>query len=657
MILQDEYQAGSSPQGIDEFEVSGLADAYEAVYEGLAYGFEPPPPIDFTLWAQNNIFFGNESPFPGAYNPDLFPYFREPLLCLQPDHPSRIVVLQGSAQLGKTIVANVFVGGTLDLEATSVMYVHPTIENGGRWVRTKWKPFVNGSPALRRIFPWENRSRDSTNTLMHKERVDGRAHLLVSGANSASSLAMVSYPRQVQDDLSKWQDNESGDPEGQADKRSQAFEWAKILKISTPGIQGLCKIDKNFKQSDQRKFEIDCPHCGHAHPLEWDNFKKSLYEGMDFAEAHFYCPDCGGIIEHHHKEVMVSKGRWVITNPKSKVPGFYIWSAYSPLISWARIAEEYWKALGDPESEKTFMTDVIGLPYEQKGEAPPWQDIKERAASSDYIAGQVPFGALILTLGMDVQGDRVEWLVKGWGQNLRRWTIQHGVIEGHISEQRVRDALDLLMKRTWKNRFGREIAIDMAAIDANYETNEVKEWAKRHPKVITVKGSRTYTAPPMQLVKEERNNSGKIKTKQTKHWLVGVSGMKGALYKQLEKIDPLERGFCGFPSDLDDDYYKQLASEKRVLEVNKKTKYSEMKWIKLPDVRNEILDMEIYAEAAARRYGCFASVDNDWERLRAERESLPDNVQMDMLDPVNPMAVDNNNKKPVAGLSLADKLA
>src|SRR5258708_5340701 len=150
--------------------IEGLADPAEAGFSGFAQGLKPPPPIDFTTWAEANIVFGKESPFPGPYRQDLFPYFRKVLKCLQPDHPAREVVVMGSAQGGKTVVANTFVGGALDLDPGPVMYVHPTIENGDRWVQTKWKPFVNQSRALKAIFPWENRSRDAANRARYKER-------------------------------------------------------------------------------------------------------------------------------------------------------------------------------------------------------------------------------------------------------------------------------------------------------------------------------------------------------------------------------------------------------------------------------------------------------------------------------------------------------
>lgn len=483
MIFTDDFQT-SNKKEIQSPPINGLADAQAVIFKALAEALKPPPKVDFGQWSANNITFGSESPFPGKFNPDLFPFYKKVLRCLEPDHPAREVVLMGSSQTGKTVCAQAFAGGSLDLDPGPFMYIHPTLENAARWGKTKWKPFVIQSPALRRIFPAETKSRDTSSSTYLKERVDGRGHLLISGANSASSLSMVTAAKQVQDDLSKWEDNEHGDPEIQADGRSQGFgNWAKIFKISSPSIMGVCKIYKNYQRSNRQKYELPCPHCEYWHSLEWDNLKQSLKEGMDLSEAHFTCPDCGGVIEHHHKEWMLDQSllrdSWKADNPDSKIEGFYIWCAYSRAVNWAFIADKYFKSLGDPEQEKAFMTDTIGLPYEQKGDSPPWQDLAARAAGSDYLAGTIPAGALLITIGCDVQADRVEWKVKGWGKNLRRWTIQHGIIDGHISEDTVQKQMDALLARKWRNVHGRMIGVDMLAIDANWETNEVKAWARR----------------------------------------------------------------------------------------------------------------------------------------------------------------------------------
>jgi phage terminase large subunit GpA-like protein len=48
--------------------------------------------------------------------PEKFAYFTEPLEKLEPSDPCREVTLKGSAQIGKTVVAMIFTGASLDLD-------------------------------------------------------------------------------------------------------------------------------------------------------------------------------------------------------------------------------------------------------------------------------------------------------------------------------------------------------------------------------------------------------------------------------------------------------------------------------------------------------------------------------------------------------------
>ena len=145
---------------------------------------------------------------------------------------------------------------------------------------------------------------------MFKERYDQRGSLLISGANSAASLSQVSMRRQVQDDLAKWVANSAGDPEGQADSRSSAFDFAKILKISTPLVVPGCRITSSFENGTREHYHVPCPHCGHEQTLEIENFLNCLDEAHPERSA-FSCIECGALIEEHHRDAIVRKGRWV----------------------------------------------------------------------------------------------------------------------------------------------------------------------------------------------------------------------------------------------------------------------------------------------------------------------------------------------------------
>lgn len=612
-----------------------LAHAEYLAARAMADVLMPPPPVDYVRWAEENIVFSErESQFAGPYNRTLFGYFDEILRAFSPDDPCRFVSLAKSAQLGGTVLANVFVGGSLSMDPGDILYVHPTTDNAARWSKMKLSPFIRGTKALAELF--DSRSRDGADSVLYKERRDGRGAILISGANSPASLSQVTMRRQVQDDLVKWETNTAGDPEGQADSRSRAHEFAKIFKVSTPKTLPGCRITRNFEAGSQERPYVPCPHCGAMQVLEWENMLANLDEAKP-EDAHFVCtdPECGCVIEEHHRPQMLAGLEWRAANPAAKREhrSFWIWSAYSHLQSWERIAREWLKAKGDPPSEQTFMNDTVGLAYRGAGEAVPWEEIRDRAAESHYANGTIPLGALYLTLGIDCQVDRVEWQLVGWGRDRRRWVVSCGVIPGHVSEVSCRAALDALLDQRWLNTFGRRIGVDLAAIDGNAWTEDVWGWAKRHPstKVMMVRGRHEEHVPLLERVRKERRRDGTLLKYSRRFYNFGTSILKMALYRNLSKTDPLERGFIGLPRGLEDEYFRQLTAERRK-PMRRRDGFTDYKWEKDPGQANEALDTHLQAEAAAIRLGVRDLPDALWDNLEAERESAPPDAQGDLED-------------------------
>lgn len=606
----------------------------------LAAIWAPPPPVDLEAWAVDNVSFSErESPVAGPYNPNAFPPAAEILRALSPEDPCRIVSLRKSVQVGGTTLANIFCMGSLALDPGDFLYTHPTEDNARRWSRMKLQPMIDGNLALRRNFP--RKSRDGNDSVFYKERSDGRGALLISGANSPSSLSQVSMRRQVQDDLSKWEMNPAGDPEEQADSRSEAHEFAKILKISSPLVKPGCRITRNYEAGSQEEFYVPCPHCQHMHVLEWENLLQNLDEEHPEA-AHFTCPDCGVVIEDHHRPEMLRAGEWRAQNERAKREhrSFSIWAAYSLLISVERIARRWLKAKGDPASEQVFTNDVLGRAYEVQGEAPPWEALRDRAAATGHALGTIPAGFFLVACGVDCQADRVEFQVVAWGREFRRAVVTVGVVPGHISEAGCQAKLDALVLQTFKNAAGRMIGIDLLAIDGNAWTEEVWSWVKRHPasKVIMVRGAKSDQAPLLQRVRREFNQrTGKALRYSMRFYNFCGSILKMALYRNLPKTDPMERGFIALPQGLEDEYFRQLTAERR--QPRKlRSGFVDYIWVKDPTQANEALDTMLQAEAAAIKLGVRSMPDAMWDRYEAERESPPDAPQMDFEDMPQPRA-------------------
>lgn len=134
-------------------DVSGTSAEW-LVHDVLAEVLAPPPPVDYLNWAVQNIVFSDrESEFSGPYNQERFSYFDEILGALSPNDPCRIVTLSKSGQLGGTVLANVFCGGSMDMDPKDFMYVHPTEENARRWSKMKLTPMLKGTVVLSKIFP------------------------------------------------------------------------------------------------------------------------------------------------------------------------------------------------------------------------------------------------------------------------------------------------------------------------------------------------------------------------------------------------------------------------------------------------------------------------------------------------------------------------
>lgn len=611
------------------FERDHLTSAGWLAADIEATVLQPPPPVNLRSWAVDNVEFPKGSPRPGPYRAEDFPFFDRILEVLSPDHPSEVVTLAKGAQLGGTALAMIFASATIDLDPAPFLYVHPTEPNARRWMRLKFKPFIKASPHLSQILATE-KAKDASATGLYVERKDGRGTIQLAGAASPSSLSEITMMRQVQDDLSKWdEDNGAGDPEGQADSRTKAYDaGGKIFKISTPLVEDNCRITKALKAGSWEEWHVPCPHCGHAHVLSWENFKAALEtEDGDPDNPYFTCPGCSGRIYEHHRDRINQRGVWKARNPKAVDLSFHLPSYLSPLARWSKMAHAWTKAKGSPDAEQTFFNDWLGLAYSRAGEAPPAEMLKARAEESGHIRGVVPLGHPLLGLSVDCQIDRVESHLLAFGPNRRTAVVDYFVISGHITEAETRAELDKLLSRTWPFAGGGRFQADFACIDGNAWTDDVFDWVKKHPasRVIMTRGIGSDTAEPITLVSRDAEGKGRRRRRRSyggRFFHVGVSGLKATLYEFLKRTDPLARGFVSFPKGMGDDYYEQLTSERRE-QVTTKGGRKFFKWVPRPGIANEVLDTFVHGMGAAVKRGWTRMDEEAWEILLSARDTPP----------------------------------
>ena len=173
----------------------------------------------------------------------------------------------------------------------------------------------------------------------------------------------------------------------------------------------------------------------------------------------YKCEKCNYHIPHSKKRWMIERGEWRATAPfNGKHAGFHIWAAYSysPNASWQNLMEEFLACKDDQEQLKTFVNVTCGEVYEDeyhtKASA---EGLSKRAAEETYKEGVPPKEVLILTLGIDVQDDRLSMSVIGFGRNEEMYLVDRKVIYGSPARGDLWKQLDEVLLSKYKNEDGK----------------------------------------------------------------------------------------------------------------------------------------------------------------------------------------------------------
>src|SRR3569623_1085257 len=210
------------------------------------------------------------------------------------------VILMKGAQLGGTECGNNWLGYVIDQAPGPLLVVQPTVEMSKRWSKGRLAPLIEDTPVLREKVK-DPRSRDSGNTVTSKEFPGGI--IIITGANSAVGLRSMPVRYLFLDEIDGYPHDADGegDPVALAMQRTLTFARRKIFMVSTPTIQGLSRIEREFLNSDQRYYWVPCPHCDTYQVLKWPQIK---WENNDPRTAYYQCLHCKGAIHNHHNTIM-----------------------------------------------------------------------------------------------------------------------------------------------------------------------------------------------------------------------------------------------------------------------------------------------------------------------------------------------------------------
>ncbi|MCG9891104.1 MAG: phage terminase large subunit family protein [Thermosynechococcaceae cyanobacterium MS004] len=601
--------------------------------------FRPPPKLTLSQWADTyRVLSPESSAEPGQFRTSRIEYLREMQDSVA---EADTVVVMSSAQIAKTTFIENVIGYHIHLDPCPMLFINPTLEMSETFSKDRLDPMLRDCECLHGLVA-SSRSRDKNSTILHKVFRGG--HLTMAGANSPASLASRPVRKVLFDEVDRFAITAGleGDPIKIAKRRAARFWNRGFLLCSTPTIKGRSRIETAWLESDQRRYYVPCPHCGHFQILRWGQIK---WEGSPEA-AWYECEECSRRIESYSKPQMVLAGQWRPTNPLGRYPGFHIWEGYFPTTPWGKIADEFLSCKDDSEQLKVFVNTVLGeLWNEDEGEELEWHTLLERA--DPYEPLTVPEQALILTAGVDVQGDRLECSVWGWGEREEAWLIYHAVFWGDPTEDVVWTDLDLFLSNTFDHASGAKLKIRATCIDTGYKPQEVYNFVRVRPGrgLYPVRGSSTPGRPILgKPTPQEVSYKGKILKKSVRLWPVGTDTIKGVLYARLRLPKP-GTGYLHFPIGIEPEYYEQLTAEKRVTKYTRG--FAKQEWVKKRK-RNEALDCWVYAYAAAHALGINRV---NWAALKAtakpaKAQDTSETQDNEVIEEVTEKPVKGANKKP-----------
>lgn len=541
-------------------------------------------------WADKYRYLPRESSSrPGRYRSGFAPYQIEPQESFN-DPTVSVTVLMWASQVGKTEILNNAVGYFIHADPSPILVVQPTVEMAESWSKERLSPTIRDTPVLAPLVK-DPRSRDSGNTVVMKSFPGG--NIAIVGANSPAGLA--GRPRRFvavdEVDRCPASAGTEGDPVALAIRRTESFWNSVIILTSTPTVRGSSRIEKEFDQTDRRLWFCPCPVCGAFQTLKWSQVKWPQGEPE---KAVYECEACRGELNDADRVQMVRSGEWRATAPFKGKRGYHLNGIASPFPAKRgfsgrlhQMAAGFLEAkAGGPMMLRAWVNTFLAETWADEGEDVEPHPLMQRR--EDYGC-EVPNGAVLLTAGIDVQSDRVELEIVGWGIGEESWGIFYGRFPGNPEIPGTWIPVEEALGKAYVRKDGVQLRVSCGLVDSGFATKAVYDWAKKmHVRSIYASKGIPGQGKPLA------GRFGKPSTARVIMYPIGVDTAKELIYSRL-KIQNAGPGFCHFPNHYDEEWFMQLTAERKVKKFHKG--FLRVEWEKVRP-RNEALDCRVYAQAA-----------------------------------------------------------
>jgi phage terminase large subunit GpA-like protein len=618
----------------------------------------PPPEMLPSAWAEANIRIPVGNAIPGPINFDNAPYQRGMVDVVKEPGIYRVDYMTG-AQLGKTTTQQCISGYFIAHEPRSQIFVQPTQGDVQTFLETKLRPMLDANKSIADKMA-KQRGREGVNNSRIISYIGG--WLMFGWAGSPKTLRGRSAPVTQADEVDGMEATPEGDPVELLDQRAATFGDQRIsTRSSTPTVKGASRIETGFMEGDQRRYYVPCPDCDEPQFLKWPQVRWDGRRSTDVKEADqdkeqehkpetavYVCEHCGSCWDDGMRIAAIrqaeAKGHgWKAAKPFKGHASFHAPEMLSTFRRLRDIVQSYLAKLAVDDLQ-SFVNVSLAETYEEKGEKADPATLLGRAQASGYLSGYVPAGGLYLTAGIDMQMDRLEVEIVAWGEGEQSWQVDYRVLWGDPLAGDVWNDLDDLLAETFPHEYGVELPISSACMDTggtNSMTQAAYDYAKGKTgrRLFAIKGVSGWDKAIIE--KPQRKQSGK-NSRKVDLFLVAVDVAKLVTMRRLANAQP-GPGFCHFPMDRDETYFKGLTAEKLVTRYVKGQPVRE--WHKPDKARNEPLDCRNYAYAALKAMN--PSFKRLAEKLAALKPATPAAPQLVEPPPQPVRKPANDNRPPV----------
>lgn len=533
-------------------------------------------------WCEDHIKNIPYSPLPGPFRSENSPWIREVMEAIV-DPKIRLVSIIAAVQSSKTTSPELTLCYIIANLPGPCLWLDQTDEDAKDESESRLQKLFESCEPVKKLFP-KNKNKQRNCTIHFSNGMT----LWLLGAYNKTNLQRRSIRWLFGDETWRW-------PVGhmaEAEARTTAFGWLGKCVFMSQGGEENDDTHRKFETTDMREWHYKCPKCGKYisykwENIEWDDDCKDENGEYDFSKINhstaLKCPECGEYFEDtdRMRRILNKDGKFIALNPNASKEnvGFH-WNALASM-TWGKLAELYLRAKiaarkGDSSLLQQFYQKRLALPWKEFAD-----DYRLEIASGSYNSGDAwdeeagfnklgeiiapPFAeneviAPLRIMSVDVQMNCFYLVVRAWSINGSSRLLWH---EKVLTWEDIEEI---------QKRF--RILDNLVFVDAGYNSFEVYKHCGERNWIALMGDNRANFFHRLPNGKTVLRFYSPVKhifisryVKCRMHFWSNLN-VKDTLARIRRNQNPADGATWEVPTDISEDYLKQMESEHRIKKGN-----------------------------------------------------------------------------------------